>query len=152
VEQNSVCLSAAIDRLVRAYKRIQDLSGDLPKEEIVQAYKERTEALLGLIRWDLWDWVANVIRRLVRAQDHIQALHDSSTYRGFASDEEFDAADVEREEAILALMLAPPAEDYPTGTHRFHERAKKLAMLERDQRDKDPEAGSSSAGGTRLKN
>jgi hypothetical protein len=102
---------AAIERFTRAHDRVQDLSGDLPEEEITQAYVERTESLVALLEWDTCDGIANALRRLVRAQDHIQGLHDSSSYRGFASDEEFDAADAEREEAILALMLARPAED-----------------------------------------
>jgi hypothetical protein len=136
----SKTITAAIERFARAHDRIDDLSGALPEEEVTQAYEERTESLIQLLEWDTCDGIANAIRRLVRAQDRIQGLHESSTYRGgFASAEEFDAADIEREEAILALMVARPAEDYPTGTHRFYERAKNLAMLEL----KDPEAGSS---------
>jgi hypothetical protein len=104
-----------------------------------QGYEERTEALLQLLEWDTCDGIANGIRRLVRAQDRIQGLHDRGTFR-FAPDEEFDRADAGREEAFLTLMVPRPAGDYPTGTHRFYERAKKLALLEL----KDPELAGSS--------
>jgi hypothetical protein len=130
---------AAIDRFARAHERVQNLSADLPDEEIDQAYEERTEALVALLEWDTGDGIANAIRRLVLAQDRIQGLHDRGSYC-MASHEEFDAADVEREEAILALMVARPADDYPTGIRRFYERAKKLAILELE----DPELGGSS--------
>jgi hypothetical protein len=124
-------MSTAIDRFTQAETRVQDLSTDLPDAEIAQAYAERTEALLQLLRWDEADPIAAAIRRLVLAQDRIQSLHDGfANYRDLQPaewDAEFDRADAEREEAILALMAAPPAEDYPTGTHRFYERLKKLA-------------------------
>jgi hypothetical protein len=138
--------AAAIERFARAHARTrEDLSADLPDEEIVQAYAERTEALVQLLEWDPCDEIAVAIRRLVRAQDRIQCLHeDWGLYRALHPDvdwdAEFDRADAEREEAILALMLARPAEDSPAGIHRFYERATKLALLER----KDPELGGSS--------
>ena len=137
-------IPAAIDRFARAHERVQNLSADLPDEEIEQAYEERTEALVALLEWDTCDGIANGIRRLVRAQDHIQGLHEGwGLYRALHDvdwDAEFDRADAEREEAILALMLARPAQDYPIGTHRFYERATKLALLER----KDSELAGSS--------
>jgi hypothetical protein len=100
---------AAIDRFVRAHKRIRGLSSDpssdLSNEGIIIAHEERTEALLQLLEWDTCDGIANAIRRLVRAQDRIQGLHDSGTYRD-VSNEEFDRALADREAAILQLMEA----------------------------------------------
>jgi hypothetical protein len=106
---------AAIDRFVRAEKRINGLSSDpcsdLSNDGITIAYEERTEALLGLLEWDARDGIAMAIRALVRAQDRLQGLHDSFSCRA-VSNEEFDRALADREAAILALMVAP-ANDYP---------------------------------------
>jgi hypothetical protein len=42
-------ITTAISRFAHAHARVRNLSARLPDDEIVIAYEERTEALLGLI-------------------------------------------------------------------------------------------------------
>jgi hypothetical protein len=103
-------ITIAIERFAQAKKRVQGLRASLSDDEIVIAYEERTEALLGLIRWDKADPVAAAILALVRAQDRLQGHYDGiSTYRDLSPDqerEEHDRALADREAAILQLMEA----------------------------------------------
>ena len=77
----SDAITTAIDRFILAEKRVQGLSASRhdDDDEIVIAYAERTEALLGLLRWDKADPIATAIRALVRAQDRLQGHSDSTT-------------------------------------------------------------------------
>jgi hypothetical protein len=103
-------ITTAIDRFIRAETRVRKLSAGLPDDEIVIAYEERTEALLGLIRWDKADPVAVAILALVRAQDRLRGHYDGiCNYRDLSPDqerEEHDRALADREAAILQLMEA----------------------------------------------
>jgi hypothetical protein len=126
--REEIFAAAAIDRFIRAHKRVQNLSAGLSDDDVIIAYEERTEALLALIRWDKADPIAAAILALVRAQDRLQGHYDGiSVYRDLTPDqerEEHDRADADRKEAILALMaVARPAEDY-------HGRAQNLVLFD----------------------
>jgi hypothetical protein len=105
-------ITIAISRFIRAEKRVQGLSARLSDDEIVIAHEERTEALLGLIRWDKADPVAAAILALVRAQDRLQGYYDGicknhrDTLTPDQEREEHDRALADREAAILQLMEA----------------------------------------------
>jgi hypothetical protein len=69
-------ITTAISRFAHAHERVRNLSASRSDDEIVIAYEERTDALLGLIRWNKADPVAAAILALVRAQDRLQGHHD----------------------------------------------------------------------------
>jgi hypothetical protein len=102
-------ITIAINRFAHAHARVRNLSAGLPDDEIVIAYEERTEALLGLIRWDEADPVAAAILALVRAQDRLRGHSDSTTTcrdLSPAQAHEHDRALADRDTAILRLMEA----------------------------------------------